>query len=152
MNSNHKYFFALTALAMASPAFANTTVYGNDGDRVPSTARSLTELNVPTMEIRLADGQTNTLFFKPGGQLSIRVNRTDTIVAATYDVRGDKVCVTAPIRGEDCWHYDVNAVAGQSDTITSDRGQHITATYLRPGNLLARPLALQTDNAPPRDR
>ena len=130
----------LVTVAMFGGTAANAqqhVVLGNDNERIASTPKSETQLDVPTVRIKLKGGQTNTLFFQPAGRLQLLVDRTQTTVAGSYTVDGSKVCVVLPVRGNDCWNYDPTAAAGSTVKLTSDRGQEIAATYLKSGALMA---------------
>ena len=127
---------ALLTVAQAGSAQEHI-VRGNDGERIASTPTSEAQLGTPTMKIRLKGGQTNTLYFEPGGRVQVHIDRTKTVVSGRYAMRGAKVCIDLPVRGTDCWPYAADTAQGSVASITSDRGQRITVTYLQSPALLA---------------
>ncbi len=132
---NHIRSALLPLLAMVAvvPASAqNRTVRGHSGERIPSSSARLSELGEPGMRIRLGGGQTNLLFFRPGGALDLYVDRTGSVVRGSYSVESGTMCVVLPVRGRDCWPYDDSMTVGQTAAIMSDRGQKVMVTYLAP--------------------
>lgn len=121
---------ALLILAGTGAAAREATVRGAGGERIPATKVERADLGEPMMRIRLRGGQTNLLFFRPGGRAELYVNRSRAVVAGSYDVDGQRMCLELPVRGRDCWPYDESAVKGLTATLMSDRGQKVEVTYL----------------------
>lgn len=123
----------LFAMAVATGVCAQgRTVKGHSGERIPATKVSRSELGEPMISVRFK-GQTNLMYFRPGGVFELYVNRGGSLVTGTYTVENGTMCVMLPVRGRDCWPYDDTAAVGTTAEIMSDRGQKVRVTYLSPG-------------------
>lgn len=122
----------LASMMAAGVCAQGRTVKGHSGERIPSTKVSRSELGEPMISVRFK-GQTNLMYFRPGGVLELYVNRGGSLVTGTYTVENGTMCVTLPVRGRDCWPYDDTAAVGTTAEIMSDRGQKVRVTYLSPG-------------------